>query len=115
MGSIFRGSGSAFFALLMVTVAVPAMADGATAGTQITIEKGHFHPAELTLPAGKRVKVMVKNATALPAEFESNDFTVEKVIPGQTTLPVYIGPLNAGKYSFFNDFAQHMTGHIIVK
>jgi plastocyanin len=81
----------------------------------ITINKNGFEPSQLRIPAGEKVKVMVHNKTALPAEFESYDMTVEKVVPGHTDIPVYIGPLKPGTYKFFNDFAQNVTGKVIVE
>ncbi len=93
----------------------PSALAGETAAHTITIHNGHFKPAQISIAAGKKVKLLVTNATALPAEFESYDFTVEKVIPGHTSLPVYVGPLKPGTYTFFNDFAQNVTGKLIVK
>ncbi|MDA3921386.1 MAG: cupredoxin domain-containing protein [Salinisphaera sp.] len=82
---------------------------------EISVVSNAFEPAQLTIPAGKRVEVMVHNKTAMPAEFESYDFTAEKVVPGGTSIPVYIGPLKPGTYEFFNDFARGVKGHLSVK
>jgi len=107
----------AFVAALCLNLPVPAQAaqGGGDASYQITITKGHFEPDSLHIPAGKQVKIMVRNSTALPAEFESYDITVEKVVPGGTTLPIYLGPLKPGTYRFFNDFAPDVTGKLIVE
>lgn len=99
--------------LFLIGYVVPAAA--ADDGLQLTITADGFDPSQLTIPAGKRVKVMVHNKTALPAEFESYDFTAEKVVPGGTHVPVYIGPLKPGKYKFFNDFASNVTGQLTVR
>jgi plastocyanin domain-containing protein len=74
-----------------------------------------FEPDSLTIPADQAVKIMVKNNDTLPAEFESNDFHAEVVIPGKTELPVYVRPLKAGTYGFFNDFHPQSKGSLIVK
>lgn len=100
--------------LLIGPVAVASAAAGNQA-MQLAITSDGFSPAHLTIPAGKRVKVMVHNKTSLPAEVESYDFTVEKVVPGGTHVPVYIGPLKPGKYKLFNDFAPNMTGLVTVR
>lgn len=84
-------------------------------GFKLTLDQNGFSPPQLTIPAGQTVKLMVENRSALPAEFESNDFTCEKVIPGHSTVPVYVGPLKAGTYGFFNDFSPGKTGKLIVK
>lgn len=108
---------AAFVAVLCLNLPMPAQAaqGDKDVSYQITIAKGHFQPDSLKIPAGKQVKIMVRNSTALPAEFESYDITVEKVIPGGTTLPIYLGPLKPGTYGFFNDFAQGVTGKLIVE
>lgn len=108
---------AAFVALLCLNLPTPAQAaqGNKDASYEITITKGHFQPDSLTIPAGQQVKIMVHNSTTLPAEFESYDITVEKVIPGGTTLPIFLGPLKPGTYGFFNDFAQGVTGKLVVE
>ena len=81
----------------------------------LAIVNQKFEPDTLTIPAGQAVKIMVKNKDAIPAEFESNDFKREVVIPGKTELPVYIRPLEPGTYHFFNDFHPQSKGTLIVK
>jgi plastocyanin len=81
---------------------------------QLVIKNQSFEPQTLTIPAGQQVEIMVKNGDAFPAEFESTDINREKVIPGGTTLPLYVGPLSHGSYRFFNDFHPSGTGTIIV-
>ena len=80
----------------------------------LTIHDHAFAPATLTVPAGVRVRLEVKNTRRLPSEFESFDLNREKVIPGGTTLTVWIGPLTPGKYKFFDDFNPGVTGWIVV-
>jgi plastocyanin len=80
----------------------------------ISIVNQAFQPATLNIPAGQAVKIMVKNEDSLPAEFESNDFHAEVVIPGKTELPVYVRALKPGSYAFFNDFHPQSKGKLIV-
>lgn len=80
----------------------------------LVIKDQAFEPAQLTIPAGQVVKIMVRNEDALPAEFESSDFNREKVIPGRSTVPVFVGPLDPGTYGFFNDFHPQSKGKLIV-
>ncbi len=82
---------------------------------RLAIVNQAFVPDTLTVPAGQRVKIMVMNQDSIPAEFESNDFRVEVVIPGKTELPVYVRPLQPGTYHFFNDFHPQSKGTLIVK
>ncbi|NLP62694.1 cupredoxin domain-containing protein [Paraburkholderia sacchari] len=82
----------------------------------LTVKDHKFSPAELTIPADKKVKVTVKNLDATPAEFESDDFKAEKVIPAGKQVDVFIGPLKAGKYEFHDEYheAESKT-YLIVK
>lgn len=80
----------------------------------LSIRNQAFEPRTLTLPAGQQVEIQLKNEDAVPAEFESSDLNREKVVPGGTTLPLYVGPLSPGRYQFFNDFQPSSTGTIVV-
>ena len=91
----------------------PALADEIPA-KQLVITKHQFSPAELTVPANTRVKLLIRNDGALPAEFESYDLSREIVLPAHSQVTVYIGPLKPGLYKFFNDFDQSMQGWVVV-
>lgn len=95
---------------------VPARAAAeANKDLHITLTNQGFSPAVLHVSAGHRIKVLVDNTTALPAEFESAEMAAEYVIPGHTELPVFIRPLKPGSYNFFNDFDKNMAGKIIAQ
>ena len=81
----------------------------------ITEKDKQFSPASLTVPAGQKIKITVKNADATPAEFESSDFDREKVVGANSEIIVFIGPLDAGTYGYFDDFHRESTGQIIAK
>lgn len=89
----------------------PAMA--ATPQASLQLKNRAFQPAELQVPAGTKVKLTVHNADSIPAEFESYDLSREVVVPGGSDVVVYIGPLDAGRYKFFNDFNPAATGYVI--
>jgi hypothetical protein len=72
----------------------------------LTLKDHKFSPAELTIPADKKVKVTVKNLDSTPAEFESDDFKAEKVIPAGKQVDVFIGPLKAGTYEFHDEYHE---------
>jgi len=109
-----RFFGPALFAAL-ITLAAPAVMASPTPSFKISIRHQAFKPDTLNIPAGKQVKILVKNEDAMPAEFESYDFNREKVVPGHSRVAVYVGPLKAGKYSFFNDFHHSSKGTLIVR
>jgi plastocyanin len=72
----------------------------------LTIKNHAFEPKELRLPAGKKIKLMVVNQDATPAEFESKPLQREKVIPGKSTGVVNLGPLKAGRYDFVEEYHE---------
>ena len=100
------------FALLLLPVAVFA----ADPEFKLVIKDHRFDPAELAIPANTKVKLIVENKDATPEEFESHPLNREKVIPGNSSATIYIGPLKAGRYPFFGEFnPKTAQGAIVVK
>ena len=91
-------------------------AGGAYAADPVTLEikDQGFVPQEISLPAGVKVELRVHNGDALPAEFESYDLSREIVVPAHGQVKVFIGPLDPGRYRFFNDFHQQSEGWVVV-
>ncbi len=82
----------------------------------ITIKDHQFTPKELTVPAGKKVKLVVKNDDATAEEFESYELSREKIISGNSTATIFIGPLEVGTYPYFGEFnPKTAQGTIIAK
>lgn len=81
----------------------------------ITIKDNQFSPSELVVPVGQKIKLIVKNSGTVPAEFESTDLNREKLVTGGNQIIIYIGPLDAGSYSYFNDFHRETKGTIVAK
>ncbi len=75
----------------------------------LTLKDHQFFPKELTIPAGETVKIIVKNMDPTPAEFESSDLDREKVVGGKSQIFVFVGPLDAGSYGYFDDFHRNTT------
>jgi len=82
----------------------------------VTIKDHKFDPAEIAIPAGKEVKLLVTNADGTAEEFESEKLDIEKVIaPGQRA-EIKIGPLDAGTYEFVGEYHEDTAkGTIVVK
>ena len=80
----------------------------------LTLKNNQFSPKVLTSPAGQRIKLIVKNQDATPAEFESSDMNREKVVGANSEIVVFIGPLEPGSYGYFDDFHRNTTTGIIV-
>jgi heme/copper-type cytochrome/quinol oxidase subunit 2 len=70
----------------------------------LTIKDHHFAPSELSVPAGERFRIEVENKDATPAEFESADLRVEKIVVPGGKIAVTVGPLKPGVYKFFDDY-----------
>jgi len=70
----------------------------------IVIKDHKFTPAELTVPAGQKIRLVVENQDATPEEFESYQLNREKIVPGNGRIVVFIGPLKPGKYEYFGEF-----------
>ena len=81
-------------------------AQAADAEYALVVKNHRFEPAEVKVPAGKRVKLIVHNQDATPEEFESHSMNREKVIPGGAKASIFIGPLKAGRYEFFGEYNE---------
>ena len=100
--------------LLASLLAWPATAaDTPTAA--LTIHNRAFEPAELQVPAGQKIELHVRNADTAASEFESSELHREKVVPPGQEVVVFIGPLRAGSYEFFDDFNPSARGHIVAR
>jgi hypothetical protein len=106
-------------AAFLAFVVIAAVGAGAVAQepTYTLVIKDHkFQPAEIEIPAGKKIALIVKNEDPTPEEFESTELRREKVIPGGQQVTVYIGPVKPGRYEFFGDFnPKTARGHIVAK
>jgi plastocyanin len=98
---------AACITLLGLSVALPVGANAeAGANYTITIKDHRFTPAEIKVPAGQKITLLVKNLDATPEEFESHDLHREKIIPGGAEATITLRPLEKGTYSFFGEFNQ---------
>lgn len=70
----------------------------------LVIESHRFTPAELVVPAGRKVRLVVENRDPTPEEFESYQLNREKIVPGNGRIVVFVGPLEPGTYEFFGEF-----------
>ena len=100
-------------ALVMLNVSA---SDGPASAQELnlTIRDHRFEPAEIHVPAGKRVSIFVDNEDATPEEFDSTALKVEKVIPGKSKGLVRIGPLEPGRYEFIGEFHQDTAKGVVV-
>lgn len=81
----------------------------------LTMHNQQFDPNKLIVPAGTRVRIVLRNLDSTPNEFESYDLSREVIVPGHSEVAIYVGPLNPGNYQIFNDYNLAMQGSIVAK
>jgi heme/copper-type cytochrome/quinol oxidase subunit 2 len=83
---------------------------------ELEIRNHLFSPAEITIPANTKIRLQVTNSDPTPEEFESYELNREKVIPGNRSAVIFIGPLAPGTYPFFGEFyPKTAQGRVIAK
>jgi plastocyanin len=99
-----------FLSRVAVLVAGVVMSCGAAQAAdpevQLVIKNHRFEPAELKVPVGQRVKLIVHNQDSTPEEFESHSLNREKIIPAGAKATIFIGPLKAGRYNFSGEYNE---------
>lgn len=110
-------SGLLIWGAMFLSLSVSGIARGAENDDYVIRIKDHrFIPSELEIPAGQKIKLLVKNEDPTPEEFESHSLNREKIVAGGRQITVYIGPLDPGRYGFFGDFhPKTAQGTIIAK
>lgn len=105
---------SRFVAVMIACAAGFGTLHAATPVFEIEIREHLFYPAELTIPAGQKVKLLVLNQDATPEEFESFELNREKVIKGKRKAVIFIGPLPPGRYPYFGEFHPETAQGLII-
>jgi len=101
------------FGLALVGCPAAGFAQGNDTVT-LTIKDHKFSPAEIKVPANKRVVITVVNDDPTPEEFESTPMKVEKVIPGNSKATVRVGPLAPGRYPFIGEFHESTAKGVLI-
>jgi hypothetical protein len=106
--------GAVVAALLLVCIyAVASFAEEPV--VTITLRDHRFVPSEVPVPAGVKVKLIIRNEQATNAEFESTSLHREKIVNPGGDITIFVGPLDPGSYEFFDDFHGETRGHLVVK
>lgn len=101
--------------ILVVAGLVGAAPSRAADAEVLLVIKDHrFEPAELKVPAGQRIKLVVHNQDAKPEEFESHALNREKVVPAGGKVTIYIGPLKPGRYPFVGEYNESTAKGVVV-
>jgi len=73
---------------------------------EVVAKDGRLSPERIEVPAGKRIKLAIRNEGRGPIEFENLDLRVEKVLaPGARSF-VVTPALRPGSYTFVDEFHQ---------
>lgn len=73
---------------------------------EVVAKNGRLSPERIEVPAGKRIKLIIRNEGPGPIEFENFALRVEKVLaPGGTSF-VVTPPLRPGTHTFIDEFHQ---------
>ena len=100
--------------LLLSAMGIAAAADEPE--FTLVIKNHRFTPTEITVPAGKKLKLIVDNQDATPEEFESHKLHREKVIAGNSKATILVGPLKPGTYEFVGEYHEATAkGKLIAK
>ena len=81
----------------------------------IAIRDHQFVPSEVTIPAGAKIELQVRNEQTVNAEFESTSLHREKIVTPGAAISVFVGPLSPGRYEFFDDFNPATRGFLIAQ
>lgn len=66
----------------------------------IRIVQHQFVPAELHIPAGIKVRIVLDNQQETAEEFDSHSLNREKHVPPKSQVTMFIGPLARGRYVY---------------
>jgi hypothetical protein len=81
---------------------------------RLVIRDHKFTPAELNVPARKKIKLIIENQDATAEEFESDELHREKVVPPKGQVTVFVGPLEPGRYPFFGEFHKDTAKGVLI-
>lgn len=103
-------------ALMVGLLGIVLAARAAEPEIRLLIKDHRFTPAEVSVPAGQKLRLRVENQDATVEEFESYALNREKIVPPGGTVILFIGPLKPGRYEFFGDFhAQTARGWLVAQ
>jgi plastocyanin len=93
------------FLWLALSAGTPARADQVPT-FDVVAKEGRLEPARLEVPAGQRIKFVIRNQGKTPIEFENAAMRIEKVLaPGASSF-VILPKLKPGEYTFVDEFHE---------
>ena len=80
----------------------------------VILKDHRFAPAEIHVPVGKRMVLVVRNEDTTPEEFDSSVLQIEKVITGGTYATIRLHPLGPGRYPFMGEFHPDTAQGVVI-
>lgn len=102
--------------LLMYAVIAAHAETPARPTVELRIQNHLFEPSEIHVPAYAKVRLQIHNLDSTVEEFQSWDLNRKKIIFGEHSATLFIGPLAPGIYPFFGEFnPKTALGQLIAK
>ena len=83
--------------------AIEGSARAETPQVSLVLKNHVFTPNAVTVPAGQRVRIELRNEDSTAEEFDSDDLHVEKDVAPHGKVVFQIGPLKPGTYNFVGE------------
>jgi cupredoxin-like protein len=95
-------TGRIFYAVWLFLLLVFAAESSAGTEPEYVIKIAHhqFVPAELHIPRGIKVRIVLDNQDDTAEEFDSHSLNREKHVPPKSQAVIFIGPLAPGRYIY---------------
>ena len=94
--------------------AEPATPTNSAGQIEVTLKDHKFEPAEIHVPAGKPVVILLTNKDDAADEFDSADLRVEKMVSAGANGVVRISPLVPGRYAFMGEFHPNTAQGVVI-
>jgi plastocyanin len=110
----FRVSTYVLLSGLGLALASPLGVRAAPEPATLVLRDHRFTPATLTVPAGRKVQIVLVNQDRATEEFDSQDLGVEELVTPNGRVTFSIGPLKPGTYAFMGEYhSETAQGRVI--
>lgn len=100
--------------LILLALFLPVAAFAADDEYTLLLSAHRFEPSELTVPSGKKIRLIIENRDASEEEFDSHALNREKWIAPNSSVTLYIGPLDKGRYPFDGELHEDTAKGVII-
>lgn len=97
-----RAVQAALVVLSVGGVSLPVQAEDPS--FEISARDGRLFPEQLDVPAGVKLRLILRNEGKAPVEIENLELRVEKILAPDSVARVTVQPLKPGTYLFVDEF-----------